>query len=184
PLENLPAAVGPTSAVPTGDAATNHVDPQFLGLNVTPYDSDNQDFIGETRTAWSPFGSQQSEPYRWGHAYLDGYEPPADRPTEPSDPIIPDTALMGVESPQTIYQSAVRGVTISGLPASHGLTVSDVEIGNPSVTLSLDATEAGTVRAFVWQGDLGMVPVWVSSCEGDELGFSACSEEDGAAAPW
>ncbi|WP_413450357.1 PIG-L family deacetylase [Georgenia phoenicis] len=183
PLANLPAAVGPTSAVPTGDLATNDVDPQFLGLNVTPYDSDTQDFIGKTRTAWSPFGSQQSEPYRWGHAYLEGYEPPADRPTEPADPIIPDTALMGVESPQTIYQSAVRGVTISGLPASRGLTVSDVEIGNPSVTLSLDAAEAGTVRAFVWQGDL-MVPVWVSSCEGDELGFSACSEADGAAAPW
>ncbi|PYF99241.1 NPCBM-associated, NEW3 domain of alpha-galactosidase [Georgenia satyanarayanai] len=184
PLANLPAAVGPTSTAPTGDATTNDVDPQFLGLNVTPYDSDNQDFIGETRTAWSPFGSQQSEPYRWGHAYLDDYEPPADRPTEPADPVIPDTALMGVESPQTIYQSAVRGVTISGLPASHGLTVADVEIDDPSVTLSLDATEAGTVRAFVWQGDLGMVPVWVSSCEGDELGFSACSEEDGAAAPW
>ncbi|QDB79675.1 LPXTG cell wall anchor domain-containing protein [Georgenia wutianyii] len=184
PLANLPAAVGPTSAAPTGDAATNDVDPQFLGLNVTPYDADNQDFIGDTRTAWSPFGSQQSEPYRWGHAYLQGYTPPADRPTEPAEPIIPDTALMGVESPQTIYQSAVRGVTISGLPASDALTVSDVTIGNPSVTLTLESSVPGTVRAFVWTGDLEMVPVWVSSCEGDELGFSACSEADGAAAPW
>lgn len=184
PLANLPAAVGPTSAAPTGDSGTNDVDPQFLGLNVTPYDSDVQTFIGKTRTAWSPFGSQQSEPYRWGHAYLDGYLPPADRPTEPAAAIIPDTALMGVESPQTIYQSAVRGVTISGLPASHSLTVGDVAVGNPSVTIDVEAGAAGTVRAFAWTGDLAMVPVWLSSCAGDELGFSACSPEDVGAAPW
>src|SRR5690606_26522211 len=75
PLANLPAAVQ-TSAAPTGDPATNVVDPAYLGFNVTPYDSDNADFIGETRLAWSPFGSQQSEPYRWGHAYLEGYTAP------------------------------------------------------------------------------------------------------------
>ncbi|MEE6288225.1 PIG-L family deacetylase [Georgenia sp. MJ173] len=184
PLANLPAAVGPTSAAPTGDSVTNDVDPEFMGLNVTPYDSDVDTFIGKTRTGWSPFGSQQSEPYRWGHGYLDGYQPPADRSTEPAAPIIPDTALMGVQSPQTIYQSAVRGVTISGLPASRALTVADVEIGNPSVTLDVEAAEPGTVRAFVWRGDLGMVPVWVSSCEGDVLGFTACSPDDIGAAPW
>src|SRR5690606_11723638 len=146
------------SAAPTGVPGETAVDPTYLGLNITPYDSDNQDFIGDTRNAWSPFGSQQSEPYRWGHAYLEGYQPPADRPTEPREPTIPDTALRGVESPQTIYQSATRGVTIAGLP--------------------------GTVRAFAWTGDPAMVPVWVSSCPGDELGFSTCSPEDVAAAPW
>src|SRR5690606_33346236 len=35
-----------------------------------------------------------------------------------------------------------------------------------------------------WTGDPAMVPVWVSSCPGDELGFSTCSPEDVAAAPW
>ncbi|NHB85618.1 hypothetical protein G7085_16190 [Tessaracoccus sp. HDW20] len=81
PLANLPAAVV-TGTAPTGVQATNDVDPDYLGLNVTPYDSDVDTYIGKTRTAWSPFGSQQSEPYRWGHAYLDGYtaRPTARRP--------------------------------------------------------------------------------------------------------
>jgi LmbE family N-acetylglucosaminyl deacetylase len=184
PLENLPAAVV-TSTAPTGDAATNDVDPDYLGLNVTPYDSDVQTFIGKTRTAWSPFGSQQSEPYRWGHAYLDGYQAPADRPTESAEPIIPDTALKGVESPQTIHQSATRGVTISGLPASRDLQVQKVSFDDAGATISVRAKQPGTVRAYAWSGMFGMVPVWQSSCEGDELGFSTCQlPEDASAAPW
>ncbi|MEO7587211.1 MAG: PIG-L family deacetylase, partial [Arachnia sp.] len=94
PLADLPAAVV-TGKAPTGSAATNEVDAHYLGLNVTPYDSDTPDYIGKTRLAWSPFGSQQSEPYRWGHAYLDGYTAPEGRSTTPTKPIIPDTALMG-----------------------------------------------------------------------------------------
>ncbi|WP_193311378.1 PIG-L family deacetylase [Georgenia satyanarayanai] len=183
PLGNLPAGFA-TSAAPTGDAATNEIDPDYLGFNVTPYDSDNQDFIGDTRLAWSPWGSQQSEPFRWGHAYLDGYTPPEGRPTEPQAPIIPDTALLGVESPQTIHQSATRGVTISGLPASRAMTVDDIEIDEEDVAISVTSTEPGTVRAFLWHGQHEIIPVWVSSCEGDEYGFSACSPEDGEAAPW
>ncbi len=184
PLDVLPAAVGPTSTPPTGDAATNDVDPSYLGLNVTPYDSDNQVFIGETRTAWSPFGSQQSEPYRWGHAYLDGYTPPAGRSTTPDAPRIPDTALSGVESPQTVHQSATRGVTISGLQPSRAMTVDDVTIDGDSVDLALSSTEAGTARAFLWHGEHGFIPVWESSCPGDTDGFDACSPEDGTAPPW
>ncbi|MDA4892720.1 PIG-L family deacetylase [Streptomyces sp. MS2A] len=184
PLADLPAAVGPTSAVPTGDAATNTVDPTYLGLNVTPYDSDTQDFIGQTRTAWSAFGSQQSEPYRWGHAYLDGYTPPSSRPIEAPAAIIPQTALQGVESPQTVFQSATRGGTISGLQPTTALTMGDVAFDAEGATLSYSAEAAGTARVFVWKGDARFVPVWTSSCPGDEYGFEACSEEDGAAPPW
>ena len=184
PLGNLPAAVGPTSPAPTGDPATNTVDPQYLGLNVTPYDSDNQAFIGETRTAWSAIGGQQSEPYRWGHAYLENYAPPAGRSTTPTEAIIPDTALKSVESPQSIWQSATRGVTLSGQQPTLALTVTDVEISDSAVTVQLDALEAGTVRVFLWDGDLSFIPVWTTSCEGDEYGFDACSAEDGAAPPW
>lgn len=184
PLDVLPAAVGPTSQSPTGDPATNVVNPEYLGFNLTPYDSDNQNFIGETRVAWSAFGSQQSEPYRWGHAYLDGYEPPADRPTEATDPIIPDTALMSVESPQSIYQSATRGATLSGLQPTDAVKITDVEIGKDEVVISYDAAKAGTLRAFLWKGDARFMPVWTSSCEGDTDGFDACSDEDGAAPPW
>ncbi|MEE6294941.1 NEW3 domain-containing protein [Georgenia wangjunii] len=184
PLDVLPAAVGPTSTPPTGEAETNDVDPDYLGLNITPYDSDNQDFIGETRTAWSPFGSQQSEPYRWGHAYLDGYTPPEGRSTTPDAPRIPDTALQGVESPQTVHQSAVRGVTISGLQPSRAMTVTDVTIDGDSVDIAVESTEQGTARAFLWHGEHGFIPVWESSCPGDTDGFDACSLEDGSAPPW
>ncbi|GAA1793386.1 NEW3 domain-containing protein [Agromyces lapidis] len=184
PLSALPAAAGPTSAVPSGDAAANEVDPTYLGLNVTPYDSDTQDFIGQTRTAWSAFGSQQSEPYRWGHAYLDGYVPPADRSTEPSAPIIPDTALQGVQSPQTVAQSATRGGTISGVQPSDALNVTDVKIQQKHVRVSYAAKEAGAVRVFLWKGDTTFIPVWTTSCAGDVYGFEACSATDGAAPPW
>jgi LmbE family N-acetylglucosaminyl deacetylase len=183
-LEDLPAAVGPTSAVPTGDAVTNPVDPSYLGLNITPYDSDTQDRSGQTRLAWSPFGSQQSEPYRWGHAYLDGYQPPADRPTEPSTPIIPDTALKGVESPQTIHQSATNGVTISGLDPTRALRVTDVDLRSASVRFDLRSAEPGTARIFLWSGEHGYIPVFESSCPDDQDGFNACSPDDGAPPPW
>lgn len=184
PLADLPAAVGPTSTAPAGAAEANDVDPEYMGLNLTPYDSDTQDFIGQTRTAWSAFGSQQSEPSRWGHAYLEGYVPPADRATEAPDAIIPDTALRGVDSPQTIYQSAVRGGTISGVQPSEALTVGDVTIADGTVAIDVESTETGSVSAFLWNGDARYTPVWTSSCPDDEFGFDACSESDGAAPPW
>ena len=183
PLKNLPAAVV-TGKAPTGAQASNDVDPKYLGLNVTPYDSDVTTYIGKTRTAWSPFGSQQSEPYRWGHAYLDGYQAPADRSTTPAKPIIPDTALMGVESPQTIYQSATRGVSISGLQPSRALKITGVKTNPAQAMIDLTSSEAGTLRVYAWKGDYGMVPVWKSSCKGDTLGFSTCSPDDITAAPW
>lgn len=184
PLAALPAAVGPTSAAPQGDAALNEADPHYLGLNLTPYDSDRQDFIGQTRTAWSAFGSQQSEPYRWGHAYLDGYVPPADRPTDTAEAIIPDTALQGVQSPQTVAQSATRGGTISGVQPSESMEVTDVKVQQKNVRISYQSSEAGTVRVFLWKGDTRFIPVWTSSCPGDIFGFEACSPSDGAAPPW
>lgn len=48
-------------------------------------------------------------------------------------------------------------------------------------TIAVRAKEAGTVRAYAWSGMFGMVPVWQSSCEGDELGFSTCVLPDDAA---
>ena len=70
------------------------IDPNNMGLNITPYDEDNTAAAGtttlrhidqSTRLAWSTFGSVQSDPYRWGHATLPGYTPPAGRPTTPRD---------------------------------------------------------------------------------------------------
>jgi hypothetical protein len=184
PLDVLPAATGPTSEPPTGDSSSNVVDPTYVGLNITPYDSDTQNFVGQTRLAWSPFGSQQSEPYRWGHAYLDGYEPPADRPTTPRDAIIPDSALRGVDSPQTVYQSATNGVTISGLDPTRAVDVSGATLGESAVDVDLNSSEAGTARLFLWSGQHGYIPVFESSCPGDYDGFTACDPSDGAPPPW
>ncbi|NHB85617.1 hypothetical protein G7085_16185 [Tessaracoccus sp. HDW20] len=97
---------------------------------------------------------------------------------------MPDTALSGVESPQTIFQSATRGVPISGLEPNRALTVSNLKVNPAQAMFDLRATEAGTLRVFAWHGDFGMVPVWVSSCAGDTLGFSTCSPDDITAAPW
>src|SRR5262249_5850487 len=102
PLGNLPAAV----------------DSQHLGLNVLVYDSDTQDLTGQTRLAWSPYGGVQGDPYRWGHATLPGYTPPAGRPTTPAEPVIPMTAAPSVDPPQSIPQSATAGVPLArGPPA-------------------------------------------------------------------
>jgi len=67
PLADLPAAV----------------DPAHLGLNITPYDEDNQLHIDQsTRLGWSAWGSVQSDPYNWGHATVAGTRrrPDARRP--------------------------------------------------------------------------------------------------------
>src|SRR4029079_3006444 len=93
PMADLPAAV----------------DPDHIGLDITPYDNDdNTAGTGSTvlrhtdvstRLAWSTFGSVQSDPYRWAHATMPGYTPPSGRPTTASDPILPGSNLPGGKSP-------------------------------------------------------------------------------------
>lgn len=185
PLKDLPAEVGPTSDAPTGDLDTNKVDPRYVGMNLTPYDSDTQDFIGQTRLAWSPFGSQQSEPYRWGHAYLDGYQGNG-LSDEADKALIPQTALQSYASPETIYQSAARGVTIAGLNPSDAVSISGGTVTSKSIDLAVKAKGSanGTLRAYVWKGDPSYVPVWTSSCAGDIYGVNVCSAEDGKARSW
>ena len=82
PLADLPSAVGPTSAPPTGSAATNTIDPQHMALNITPYDEDNTAAAGtttlrhidqSTRLGWSnDTGGVQADPFRWGHVVHPG----------------------------------------------------------------------------------------------------------------
>jgi hypothetical protein len=181
PFAVLPGSVT-TSAPPTGQRASNALDPSYLGMNITPYDSDQANFIGETRTAWSAYGSQQSEPARWGHAYLQGYTSPAMTVPQPR---IPDTALRGVQSPQSIYQSAVRGVPIAGAEPSRALTITRASLAADGVALNVAASAAGTLRVYVWKGEAAFVPVYTSSCAvTDGYGFDACSAADGAAPDW
>ena len=94
------------------------VDPQRMGLNILPYDSDTQDKTGQTRIGWSVWGGVQGDPYRWGRAVLDGYQPPAGRPTTPAAPIIPTEALSSLDSPQSIEQAVRTNVALAGMPTS------------------------------------------------------------------
>ena len=85
------AAATPRGQDPAGGAAGGGRPGRASGLNITPYDNDNTAAAGtttlrhidkSTRLAWSAFGSVQSDPYRWGHATLTGYTPPAGPPDD------------------------------------------------------------------------------------------------------
>ncbi|MEV6106866.1 sugar-binding protein [Streptomyces sp. NPDC051940] len=97
PLGELPAAA----------------DPEAFALNILLYDSDTEDKTGQTRLAWSPFGSAQADPYVWGTARLAGYTPPADRPTTPVEPRIPTDAARSEDSPAAVAQAQRTGVPLA-----------------------------------------------------------------------
>jgi hypothetical protein len=177
------------------------VDPARIGLNITPYDNDDTSAEGtttlrhidaSTRLAWSAFGSVQSDPYRWGHASVTGYTPPPDRPTTPAEPNVSNPNANGVDSPQTIHQSARNGVPIAGRPPAP----EDDRISKAEVTLRRDAAEVelrasgpGRARVFLWSGEEGYVPVWNTSCSPADdpppsYGLSACDVTDGTTPAW
>jgi hypothetical protein len=185
PLADLPAAL----------------DPNRVGLNITPYDNDNTAAAGTTtlrhidnsaRLSWSAFGSVQSDPYRWGLATLPGYTPPADRPTVPRTPNVSHPNLDGAASPQTIAQSARDGVPISGrdpAPASRGLTIGGAVLASGELELDLDPAGPGLARIYLYDGDKGYIPVWNTSCDPatnppPDYGLSACSVTDGSTPAW
>jgi hypothetical protein len=203
PLADLPSAV----------------DPQHLGLNITPYDEDNTAAAGtttlrhidqSTRLAFSnDTGGVQADPFRWGHALIPGYAPPAGRPTTPTTPNVSHPNLDGVLSPQTIYQSATDGVPISGrnpAPANDSISIQKVKLtklppsqahghghGPPARPLQLElkihATGPGTAHIFLWSGDHANIPVFLSSCGAandppPDYGFTPCAVTDGGIPPW
>jgi hypothetical protein len=136
PMELLPSAV----------------DPAHLGLNILVYDSDTQDKTGQTRIGWSTWGGVQGDPYRWGVATLPGYRPPPDRPTTPADPVIPDTALSSLDSPQSLEQAIRVHVPLAGGPAataSHSGRVVSATRGQDTVKVTLRAGAAGRAHLFV-----------------------------------
>ncbi|MGH2969968.1 MAG: sugar-binding protein, partial [Solirubrobacteraceae bacterium] len=178
------------------------VDPDRMGLNITPYDNDDntagtgsttlRHIDQSTRLAWSTFGSVQSDPYRWGHATLPGYTPPADRPTTPEVPNVSSPNLNGAESPQTIHQSAHDGVPISGrppAPANDRISTVHARLKASSADLAVTASGAGTARIYLWSGEPGYIPVFATSCApktnpAPDHGLSACAVSDGDTPPW
>ncbi|MBE2319676.1 PIG-L family deacetylase [Solirubrobacter sp. CPCC 204708] len=182
------------------------VDPERMGLNITPYDNDDntagtgstvlRHIDMSTRLAWATFGSVQSDPYRWGRATLPGYTPPAGRPTTPAEPKLA-SPLDSADSPQTIAQSARNGVPISGrepAPAARGLTITGWTASPGTVDLKVTAGAAGKARLFLYgvdprDGNKGYTRVWNTSCDpatnpAPDYGLSACSAADGSTPPW
>ncbi|WP_171165612.1 sugar-binding protein [Streptomyces sp. I05A-00742] len=90
------------------------VDPGRLTANVLLYDSDTQDRTGQSRLAWSTFGSAQADPYVWGTLELPGHVPPSGRPTRPAD--LPLEAAKSEDSAASRAQSRRTGVPLAGGP--------------------------------------------------------------------
>jgi LmbE family N-acetylglucosaminyl deacetylase len=138
PLADLPAAARPDA----------------MGVNVFIYDSDTQDKTGQTRLGWSTWGGVQGDPYRWGHAALEGYTPPADRPTEPGDAIFPREAASSLESGQTILQSSRDGVPVAGGPAAQeNARLLRARLTAAGLTVRVATGGAGTVHVHAARSD-------------------------------
>ncbi|GMA19047.1 hypothetical protein GCM10025862_10680 [Arsenicicoccus piscis] len=134
------------------------IDPARMGLNILPYDSDTQDKTGQTRIGWSVWGGVQGDPYRWGQAMLEGYQPPAGRSTTPTAPIMPLTALSSLDSPQSLAQAVDNKVTLAGGPSStrrDGAWVERVDVRDATATVWVRAAAGGTAHVFV-QDDTGV----------------------------
>ncbi len=127
--------------------------PRRNGLNLFIYDSDTQDKVGQTRLGWSTWEGVQGDPYRWGHAYLEGYRAPA-RPKD--EPIIPGVATRSVRSPRSILQSARNGVPLAAAPAVTPGTSVRVTTGphleGNALSVTVGASDRGKAHLFVWNG--------------------------------
>jgi len=134
------------------------VDPSKLGLNILIYDSDTQDKTGQHRLGWSVWGGVQGDPYRWGHARVQGYTSPLSMPLVAPPPVVPDTALLSAQSPQSILQSVDNGVPMAGDPAAPSTDTVRFSrtptLSGSQLTVPLTATGAGTAYVFAWTGSV------------------------------
>ncbi|CAN7365179.1 sugar-binding protein [Knoellia sp. LjRoot47] len=150
------------------------VDPAHMGLNVLPYDSDTQDRTGQTRIGWSVWGGVQGDPYRWGDVRLEGYVPPAGRPTTPSAPVIPTEALQSVDSPQSVEQAVRTNVALAGRPSSSAgerAWVDKAKVRGDIVEVRLRVEDAGTAHIVVRDG-AGIAGRLVTPVSGSRSGLA------------
>ncbi|MER6585723.1 sugar-binding protein [Micromonospora chalcea] len=127
------------------------IDPSRMGLNILVNDSDTQDLSSQTRVGWSTWSGVRADPWRWGNALLPGL--PA-QPSAPKAPIMPDTAALSVDSPQTLLQSVSDGVAPGGYAklADNTVKLKKVTRTANKVSVQLQVKKAGTARVFVWDG--------------------------------
>jgi hypothetical protein len=122
-----------------------------------------------------------------------GYTPPAGQPTTPTPPDVSHPNLDGVDSPQTIAQSARDGVPISGrnpAPANDSIhNISNFVVTPSAVAFDIEASGPGRAHAYAWSGEKGYIPVFTSSCNpatdpAPDFGLSACAQTDGGIPAW
>lgn len=130
----------------------DNVDAEKMGLNILVNDSDTQDLSSQTRVGWSTWSGVRADPWRWGVAKLEGYQT---QPSSPKAPIMPDTAAMSVNSPQTVLQSSVDKVAPGGWAALSDDTIKIKKVTKKQngFEVELKTRQAGTARVFVWDGN-------------------------------
>lgn len=130
----------------------DNVDAERMAMNILVNDSDTQDLSAQTRVGWSTWSGVRADPWRWGVARLDGA---TTQPSAPKEPIMPDTAALSVNSPQTILQSSWDKVAPGGWTALRDDTIRIHRVTKrpDGVAVQLKAKQAGTARVFVWDGD-------------------------------
>ena len=133
------------------DILPDSIDPAHMGFNVLINDSDTQNQTAQVRVGWSTFAGVRADPWRWGQVTLEGLDDPG---SEPVEAILPSTAALSVDSPQSILQSAADGVPLGGQsPTDDALEVASVAIRQDRVVASLKAPVTGTAKVFVWDGE-------------------------------
>ncbi|MDN5686210.1 MAG: PIG-L family deacetylase [Brachybacterium sp.] len=127
------------------------IDPAHMGFNVLINDSDTQNQAAQVRVGWSTFDGVRADPWRWGQVTLDGLD---DAGSEPQEAILPSTAALSVDSPQSILQSAGDGVPLGGhRPTEEDLEITSISRKGDRITAVLQSPVTGTGKLFVWDGD-------------------------------
>ena len=133
------------------DILPDGIDPAHMGFNVLINDSDTQNQTAQVRVGWSTFAGVRADPWRWGQVTLDGLDDPG---SEPVEAILPSTAALSVDSPQSILQSAADRVPLGGQsPTAEPLEVTSVSTRKDRVIATLKAPVTGTAKVFVWDGE-------------------------------
>ena len=133
------------------------IDPAHMGFNVLINDSDTQNQTVQVRVGWSTFRGVRADPWRWGLVTLDGLE---DAGSEPKEPIVPSTAALSVDSPESILQSAGDRVPLGGHSPTDGfLEISSVSTRKDRITAVFEAPVKGTAKVLVWDGEQVLVEV-------------------------
>ena len=137
------------------DVLPDGIDPARMGFNVLINDSDTQNQTAQVRVGWSTFRGVRADPWRWGLVTLEGLE---DAGSEPKEAIVPSTAALSVDSPESILQSSGDGVPLGGHgPTDGSLEIVSVSTKKDRITAVFDAPVKGTAKIFVWDGDQVLV---------------------------